>query len=211
MCGNKNSFTELVSLSATGNLTCLGYLCVVYSYGRVIRRSNINEARKLARQIYPRLLRLCTCDEERQYLALNKHQLFILGVLFSRGLGCHRSAVEAFHCFRLASFYDFSPALHHLGLLYEYGVGVSKDLSKASELQQQSAALGDPMGQYFYASHLLSGWGYPRNYSLAFYYYYLSAHQGYRPAVHLLFTVFLIVSGILLAILWFLLLVTYSI
>lgn len=197
---------KLEEMSKAGKLVCLGYLTLLYSYDQAL----LVKCKKLARKVYPLLLK-CIENDEKQYLGLNKHQLYIFGMLSCKGLGCHKNLEDAFNCFRLSSMDNYPPSLCQLASFYEHGVYVTQDLYLAFKLYQLAATLGEPVSQYKLAFSYTSGLVVPSDYWLSFYYFYLSAKQGYKPAIHNLFLLFVIISVLVCWILGIILFILFAI
>jgi TPR repeat protein len=181
---------------------CLGYLCLSYTAIPIRRERNPSAAKRIARRLFPLLLSKCDRGGEMQYLCLNKDELFILGTLYSRGMGCPKNPNEAFKCFQLSALDGLPSSICCLGLCYASGIGVTQDLEAAFKLYRQSADLGDAVGQFNLASCFRNGLGTSPDYSKAIWFYYLSAKQGYPRSV----TLFLLFAALLglffLAVLW---------
>jgi TPR repeat protein len=188
---------------------CLGYLCLSYTGIPIRRERNPSAAKQLARRLFPLLLSKCDRGGEMQYLYLNKDELFILGSLYSRGMGCPKNPDKAFKCFQLSALDGLSSSICCLGLCYASGIGVTQDREAAFKLYRQSADLGDAAGQFNLASCFSNGLGASPDYSKAIWFYYLSANQGYPPSVTL-FHLFAAYLGIfLLVVLWITLLTLF--
>jgi TPR repeat protein len=131
------------------------------------------------------------CSIQRQEaVSLNKHKLFILGSLYSLGLGCDKDNREAFKCFQLSSLDGCPPSISSLGNCYALGIGVSKDPEAGFRLFQRAADLGDPVARYNLAVCYKEGIGTSPNYWKALECYYLAARQGYVHPSHSFFDTF---------------------
>uniref|UniRef100_A0A8C8SFY0 DAP3 binding cell death enhancer 1 n=1 Tax=Pelusios castaneus TaxID=367368 RepID=A0A8C8SFY0_9SAUR len=80
--------------------------------------------------------------------------LNILGIESVRD-GHYRAA---YSCFKLAADRGYSKAQFNVGMCYEHGRGIEKDLAKAALYYHHAADNGHPMAQYRYAKYLLR-WG----------------------------------------------------
>lgn len=97
---------------------------------------------------------------------------------FSTGMPYLQKAVDA----------NFVPALFHLGYVYHMGIGTKTDYLKAQKLYEKAAVNGHPLAQSnlgtLYFSNLISA---PQGYSnkeLAYYWWNVSANQGYSVAIY---------------------------
>jgi TPR repeat protein len=187
---------------------CLGYLCISYTAIPIRRERNPSAAKRIARRLFPLLLSKCDRGGEMQYLCLNKDELFILGSLYNRGMGCPKNPDEAFKCFQLSAIDGLPSSICCLGVCYAYGRCVTQDLEAAFKLYRQSADLGDAVGQFNLASCFRIGVGTSPDYSKAIWFYYLSAKQGYRPSVTLFLNLVIAVSVFFFALLWILLVIS---
>ncbi len=75
---------------------------------------------------------------------------------------------------------------YKLGLSYEEGRGVKKNIKKAFSLFEEAAIAGHMMAQYKLASFYYSGTGVAKNYRNAVKWFIASANQGCAPAQHCL-------------------------
>jgi TPR repeat protein len=182
---------------------CLGYLALLHSSRSIRRFRDVNKAKMLAAQVYPALLSQCVrSNDKKQYLYLNKHKLFILGSLYSLGLGCDKDNREAFKCFQLSSLDGCPPSTSSLANCYALGIGVSKDPEAGFRLFRRAADLGDPVARYNLGICYKDGIGVPRNYWQALVCYYLAARQGYvHPFLDTFYMVLLLTSVVLLLVL----------
>jgi hypothetical protein len=187
---------------------CLGYLCISYTAIPIRRMKNVDQAKKLARRLFPLLLSKCDRGGEKQYLCLNKDELFILGSLYNRGMGCSKNPDEAFKCFQLSALDGLPSSICCLGVCYASGIGVTQDLEAAFKLYRQSADLGDAVGQFNLASCFRIGVGTSPDYTKAVWFYYLSAKQGYRPSLTVFLNLVITVSVFFFALLWILLVIS---
>ena len=80
------------------------------------------------------------CSRYRQGYVLAQCSL---GVAFTNGLGVAMCRRTAAHWYKLSADNGNIQAQKNLGLLYEYGEGVEKDLSAALALYEKAAAKGD--------------------------------------------------------------------
>lgn len=71
----------------------------------------------------------------------------------------------------------------NLGLLYEKGKGVPKDLRKAAELSQRAADQGSAYAQFDLGVLYEKGEMWPKDLGKAREFYQKAADQGYRPAI----------------------------
>jgi TPR repeat protein len=191
---------------------CLGYLALLHSSRSIRRFRDVNKAKMLAAQVYPALLSQCVrSNDKKQYLYLNKHKLFILGSLYSLGLGCDKDNREAFKCFQLSSLDDFPPSISGLANCYALGIGVSKDPEAGFRLFRRAADLGDPVARYNLGVCYKEGIGVPRNYWQALVCYYLAARQGYVHPSHSFFDTFCLMlcftTGVLLLVICLILII----
>ena len=73
---------------------------------------------------------------------LNKGQtdphLYPKPLKFDQGEGCEKNEIRAFECFGKAAAQGHQIAIYNLGLCYEYGRGVERDLKKAEECFQDA-------------------------------------------------------------------------
>jgi TPR repeat protein len=167
-------------MSREGDPVCLGYLALLHSSRTIQRYRDKKRAKELADQVFPLLLSQCIqSNETRQYLHLNKHKLFILGSLYTLGLGCLKDPVEGFKCFQLSSLEDFPRSISSLGNCYALGIGVNKDPEAAFHLFRRAADLGDPVGQYNLSICYRHGLGTPPSYWKALESFFMSIRQGY--------------------------------
>jgi TPR repeat protein len=188
---------------------CLGYLCLSYTATPIRRERNVDKAKEIARSLFPLLLSKCERGSDKQYLYLNKDELFILGSLYSLGMGCAKNPHEAFKCFQLSALDGLPTSICCLGVCYAYGTGVTRDREAAFKLYRESADLGDAIGQFNLASCYWSGIGTSPDYSKAIWFYYISARQGYRRSVAVFQLVAAILGVLLLVTLWITLLVLF--
>jgi TPR repeat protein len=186
---------------------CLGYLCLSYAAIPIRRERNVDKAKEIARSLFPLLLSKCERGSDKQYLYLNKDELFILGSLYSRGMGCAKNPHEAFKCFQLSALDGLPSSICCLGICYAYGTGVTRDCEAAFKLYRESADLGDAIGQFNLASCYRSGIGTSPDYLKAIWFYYISARQGYRPSVTVFINLVIAVGASWFALLWVLLVV----
>ena len=73
-------------------------------------------------------------------------------------------------------------ALNAVGLMYQNGQGVEKNLDKAHKLYQQAAAAGDAQALNNLGVMYEGGYGVLRDYDVAANYYQRAANLGYKPA-----------------------------
>jgi TPR repeat protein len=63
-------------------------------------------------------------------------------VLHHNGKGCQTDYEEAYNWWKLAADQGYKDAVHYVGYCYEYGRGITKNISKAKEYYSKSAAMG---------------------------------------------------------------------
>lgn len=73
-------------------------------------------------------------------------------------------------------------AMTHLGVMYQVGLGVEKDLVKAVNYYQQAASLGFSAAQYNLGLLYQSGLGVKQDYTIAYELFTRAADQGHRKA-----------------------------
>jgi TPR repeat protein len=190
---------------------CLGYLALLHSSRTIRRYRDRKRAKELAGQVFPLLLSQCIqSNKTRQYLYLNKHKLFILGSLYTLGLGCLKDPVEGFKCFQISSLEDFPRSLSSLGNCYAMGIGVNKDPETAFHLFRRAADLGDPVGQYNVGICYHRGIGTPRNYWKASKSFFFSTFQGYVASLGKFLVCLSLVGAALLLIISLVLILTLT-
>lgn len=75
-----------------------------------------------------------------------------------------------------------APSQYRLGLLYQLGKGVPRDLNRAAYWFEQAARRNDVGGQYGLAEAYLRGAGVPASPERAFEWFHRLAERGYAPA-----------------------------
>ena len=88
----------------------------------------------------------------------------------------------AFQRFTDAAAMMHSPSMNYLGLMYEYGKGVEKDLSRAFHWYQKAADLGDNWGLYNLARQYHDGLSVPQDMDFAMKLYRESYEKGIHQA-----------------------------
>ena len=77
----------------------------------------------------------------------------------------------------------YGSAQNNLGVVYENGQGVPKDLGRAAELYQKAADQGYARAQYNLGTLYQDGDGVPKDLGKARELYQKAANQGYAPAI----------------------------
>ena len=78
-----------------------------------------------------------------------------LGLRYTEGIGVQKSPLIAANWYQRASDHGCAAAANNLGLMYQIGSGVERNLDKAQQLFELSARGGDPNAMLTLAEHLL--------------------------------------------------------
>lgn len=104
---------------------------------------------------------------------------------FAQGVVAHAMGQydEAFQNFMpLAKGANHPYAEYYLGMMYEHGQGVEKDMKKAAKWFLKSAKQGIQQSQYRLAELYATGQGVPRDYERAYAWYAVAAKLGQKQA-----------------------------
>ena len=105
-----------------------------------------------------------------------------LGVMYRRGDGVPKNAVEAVRWYRLAANQGVAQAQYNLGLMYDKGEGVPKNTVEAVRWFRLAADQGVARAQYNLGVMYDKGDGVPKNAVEAVRWYRLAADQGAAKA-----------------------------
>ncbi|WP_278492526.1 tetratricopeptide repeat protein [Acinetobacter gyllenbergii] len=86
---------------------------------------------------------------------------------------------EAFSILKKVASNDYAPAINLIGVMYNNGEYVAKDLNKALSYYSKAASLGNPDAQFNLGQMYFYGEGVKQNYKTSFYWYDASAKQDY--------------------------------
>lgn len=105
-----------------------------------------------------------------------------LGMMYVQGIGVERNYKEAIGLFLKAAATNgdlsAAKAQHNLGVAYENGMGVPKDLAKAAYWYKKGAENGDVSAQSNLGTLYLEGGGVDKDFKKAFYWFEKAASQG---------------------------------
>lgn len=108
---------------------------------------------------------------------------YALALLYEYGtVSIARSSTKSVQLFQKAARHGIAGACLYLGIKYEHGNGVPRDLKKAASCYQCAAVQGWPMAQYFLAGFYENGKGVGQSYLTAYAWYGLARDQGYPKA-----------------------------
>ena len=112
----------------------------------------------------------------------NAKAQYILGGMYSEGLGGVQDYREAVKWYRLAAEQGDAKAQYHLGVVYHFGRGVPQDHKEAVKWSKIAAEQGLAEAQYNLGLMYYNGEGIPQNYVLAYMWWNLSSSQGQKSA-----------------------------
>lgn len=174
-CKYDDSFILLKEEFDKGDYTNIFYLAASYLYGR---GTNVDYE---------------TCfDIIDTALDNNKNEVyFLLGKLYSNGLGCNRNNIKGLEYYRQAIELVKSPyvkgmAFNNLGLMYQAGDGVDLNIEEAISLFEQGVDCDNALSAYNLGMIYFNGNGVKQNYDLAFKYFKFGADKNQPLALNML-------------------------
>lgn len=108
--------------------------------------------------------------------------LFNLGLMYSRGQGCHQNNIKAAEFYNRAAALGNLKAQLNLANMYLKGNGIPEDISKAAILYELTASKGNIKSQYNLGVMYLNGDNFIQSYSKAIYYLEKAASQNHSNA-----------------------------
>ncbi len=127
----------------------------------------------------------------------NVTQAYEQGLNHYLGRGVPQDSQRAAAFFeRAATTQNHSAAQFNLGVLYEHGEGVQKDLNAAVQWYEKAAQQNNVKAQYNLGYLLLEGFGVPKNPVAALQWLEKAAHQGYAPAEYQVGCAYLEAKGV---------------
>ena len=112
----------------------------------------------------------------------NAKAQYMLGGMYSEGLGGAQDLKEAVKWYRLAAEQGDAKAQHQLGVVYHFGRGVPQDNKEAVKWSKIAAEQGLAEAQYNLGLMYYHGEGIPQDYVLAYMWWNLSGSQGQQSA-----------------------------
>ena len=112
----------------------------------------------------------------------NAKAQYMLGGMYSEGLGGVQDYKEAVKWYRLAAEQGDAKAQHQLGVVYHFGRGVPQDYQEAVKWSKIAAEQGLAEAQYNLGLMYYHGEGIPQDYVLAYMWWNLSGSQGQKSA-----------------------------
>ena len=173
-CKYDDSFILLKDEFDKGDYTNIFYLAASYLYGR---GTNVDYE---------------TCfDLIDTALDNNNEVYFLLGKLYSEGLGCNRNNIKGLECYRQAIELVKNPyvkgmAFNNLGLMYQAGDGVDLNIEEAISLFEQGVDCDNALSAYNLGMIYFNGNGVNQNYDLAFKYFKIGADKNNPLALNML-------------------------
>lgn len=98
--------------------------------------------------------------------------------------GAAKDYVKAAEYFQIAAASGDARAEHRLGVMHQFGLGVTQDYGEAARWYRLSAQKGNASGQYALGVLIANGLGVQKDYAEACRLFRLSADQGYEKAQH---------------------------
>ncbi len=124
-------------------------------------------------------------------------QAYEKGLNYYLGRGVPQNSQRAAAFFeQAANTQNHSAAQFNLGVLYERGEGVQKDLDTAVRWYEKAAQQNNVKAQYNLGYLLLEGFGMPKNPVTALQWLEKAAHQGYAPAEYQVGCAYLEAKGV---------------
>lgn len=170
-----DSFILLKEEYDKGDYTNIFYLAASYLYGR---GTNVDYE---------------TCfDVIDTALNNNNNEVyFLLGKLYSEGLGCNRNNIKGLEYYRQAIELVKNPyvkgmAFNNLGLMYQSGDGIDSNIEEAISLFEQGVDYDNALSAYNLGMIYFNGNGVNRNYDLAFKYLKIAADKNQPLALNML-------------------------
>ena len=112
----------------------------------------------------------------------NAKAQYMLGGMYSEGLGGAQDDKKAARWYRLAAEQGDAKAQHQLGIVYHFGRGVPQDDKEAVKWSKIAAEQGLAEAQYNLGLMYYHGEGIPQDYVLAYMWWNLSGSQGQKSA-----------------------------
>ena len=112
----------------------------------------------------------------------NAKAQYMLGGMYSEGLGGAQDHREAVKWYRLAAEQGDAKAQHQLGVVYHFGRGVPQDYKEAVKWSKIAAEQGLAEAQYNLGLMYYHGEGIPQDYVLAYMWWNLAGSQGQKSA-----------------------------
>ena len=112
----------------------------------------------------------------------NAKAQYMLGGMYSEGLGGVQDYKEAVKWYRLAAEQGDAKAQHQLGVVYHFGRGVPQDYKEAVKWSKIAAEQGLAEAQYNLGLMYYHGEGIPQDYVLAYMWWNLAGSQGQKSA-----------------------------
>jgi hypothetical protein len=112
----------------------------------------------------------------------NAKAQYMLGGMYSEGLGGVQDLKKAVKWYRLAAEQGDAKAQHQLGVVYHFGRGVPQDHKEAVKWSKIAAEQGLAEAQYNLGLMYYHGEGIPQDYVLAYMWWNLSGSQGQKSA-----------------------------
>ena len=166
-CRSKSQFSLLVAKCEDGNLqSCLEYL-------RLYQQKNVSEIDVQFEQVLNRAARLG-----------NVGAMFTLAVRATQPETSPTDIDLAIYWFGEASAAGDSLSSLNLGLIYDHGIGINSDYTKARYWYQKAADLGNPEGLFNLAVCLDEGLGGNIDKSAAVRAYMLAADRGHARSAY---------------------------
>jgi uncharacterized protein len=129
--------------------------------------------------------------------AIKNTHAYEQGINYYLGRGVPQDSKRAAALFEhAAKTQNHSAAQFNLGVLYERGEGVQKDLDTAVRWYEKAAQQNNPKAQYNLGFLLLEGFGVPKNPRAALQWLEKAAHQGSIPAAYQLGCAYLEAKGV---------------
>ena len=123
-----------------------------------------------------------TAEVQRQADQGDATAEFMLGLIYSHGMGLAKNYEQAALWYRKAADQGYAKAQYQLGVLYESGQGVKQDLPQAISLYRKAAAQGDEDAEYYLGVLYGSGKGVTKDEAQAVSWYRKAADHGYADA-----------------------------
>jgi len=178
----RNSFkTRYYYCMNTKPLTPVLLLCFLFLFGSssVLFADDFKDALDaFDREDYETLYKLTVPLAEKG----NAKAQYILGGMYSEGLGGVQDYREAVKWYRLAAEQGDAKAQYHLGVVYHFGRGVPQDHKEAVKWSKIAAEQGLAEAQYNLGLMYYHGEGIPQDYVLAYMWWNLSGSQGQKSA-----------------------------
>jgi TPR repeat protein len=102
---------------------------------------------------------------------------YILGVIYSNGIGVKQDYVEAVIWYRRAAKAGNVDAQYNLGMMYSNEYGVEQNYVEAFTWYRYAAETGDAKSQFNLGVMYLNGQGVPQDYVIAYMWFNLAAAQ----------------------------------